>query len=1375
MILRKLRALFALLMRASITLLMISLVCLALYVSVGRQMTPQVADYKDWIEQRLTSEMGMPVRIGSLRGEWLQFAPRFVLEDVTLGEPAALSLQQVSLAPAITESVRQRRLVIANTSIDSLALDFLQQTNGAWQLSGFAGGTQAPDMELIFQLLTRLSRFSLRDTTLNFTDTAGDSTQLDQLQLDFQSQLGSHLLSVQAQVSDTAQPLTLEASLSGSSLAQLQGELYVNLPLADYRIFVPPLSSLDSNEGGNLDGLDLQSVAVQAQLWAELSQGQLTNLVLDTQGDVTLLSGQAGQGLRLNDLRVAGLYLTHEPGSNEWEAYADDVYFELDGAQWPTGDVSLSYQQGSRAQLRADAIELGMVSRILQALPLDEQVISEVAGFNPRGRLLNLNLQADFDAGTLTSARVATNIDDGALSSFRGVPSFWGVGGYAEMGFDATSGIGEGFVEVDSSDVSMHIPRLFDQVWDYGHVNGRVGVKVRTGADANIRLVSGIVVAESDIVTAHGQFATEIQMGEQRYIDLELKLGALQADVSRKTPYLPMAATAPRSAQPALNWVERAVLQGEGAGSGLIFRGRVQRGALPVERTLQMFYKVADGTLKFDPDWPALEELDGYVLISDNAVDIAASAGSTMGIKLDASAGTLRPNPSGGSWLNINGKGRGSAAHGLQYLQQTPVTASIGQTFSQWQAEGDTDITLALSIPLNVPDARTDIALDFSFSDNRLYIPEYELQLEALSGTLLYTDDNGIQSDALQATVMGEPIIANIRSSGFLTTGDALVNTERSTELTWSGATDIGTLTAWPGLPSAVLPVLSQFEGRLEYQAGISVPILSSASPASRYPSLMITTDLSGVESALPAPFMKPAEQASPMSIDLTFKPAGPALDLRWQDITQMNLEFADGLPTNGLIYLGPAGDGLRVRRINPAATGVELLGTVAHIDYAAWQQTLAVMFPPTAVMTSALASGGRRNLDWISAIQGTAELAVGQLTVAGEVFDQLNLSLRRDVDAWVMAVQGEDVRGTLAWPLAGNAPWQVNLDYLHLGEIPDDVPVEEPAQTDTVVAVAEDVASGDQTLQDLEDLPSVEFELPREDPLRALDPRTFPSMQLTLGQFTLNGADFGQWQFALSSDGSGAVFRDLQVNARGLSIGNEAAPAEFRWIFDGHNHRSVLNGQLTATDLAPVLSAYGYAPSLQSTSAVFESRLHWDGSPAFFSALGLSGDIDINVASGRFQQRAGVANSALRLISIINFDAVVRRLRFSDDFLRSGLSYDEISGQVNLSNGIVTIKDRLQIIGPASLFQVSGTLDLAQQTIDANLFITLPVSENIPWLSGLAVLNNLINWQLAVGVFLFDQIFGEQVDNLTSAQYTLKGPWDGVQPVLYQVFASGS
>jgi uncharacterized protein YhdP len=123
---------------------------------------------------------------------------------------------------------------------------------------------------------------------------------------------------------------------------------------------------------------------------------------------------------------------------------------------------------------------------------------------------------------------------------------------------------------------------------------------------------------------------------------------------------------------------------------------------------------------------------------------------------------------------------------------------------------------------------------------------------------------------------------------------------------------------------------------------------------------------------------------------------------------------------------------------------------------------------------------------------------------------------------------------------------------------------------------------------------------------------------------------------------------------------------------------------------------------------------------------------------------------------------------------VREGLAYVEIRGTVLLNEGVVTTRDRLQIIGPSSLFQLSGSVNLPEETIDGNLYITLPVSDNLPWVSGLAVLNNLINWQVAVGMFVLDQIFGDQVDSLTSAQYALEGPWDTLQPRLTQVFSTG-
>lgn len=1384
MILRTTRAVAASVLRALTILLLIMLVGLALYVSVGRQLAPRVTDYKDWLEQRLSQELGMSVSIGQLSGEWLQFTPRFVLQDVQLGDVAALQLQQVALTPALLESLQQGRLVIANTAIEALDISFNQLPDGRWQLAGLTGLGPAPDPEVIFQLLTRLTRLSLDDTRLQFTGSDGRRSALEQASLDLQSESGLHRLTIRADAPGSRGVLQVDAELTGAALTDLSGQLYVNLPLADYSVFMPDFAMAPDAVA------DVVAAEVAGELWVELTQGRANNLVFRGQGGLDIVSvpdalpgltiqpgqsSQPEQRLALDNMQIAGLHIQHEVERDIWTLYADDMTFEVGGQVWPAGDVALNFQPGAAAEVRFDVLDVGVASRVLTALPIDQRVIDELLGFNPRGQLQHLNLNASFADNMLTGIRLVSNIEQGAISAFRGAPSFWGVDGYAEFNFDVASASGDGFVEVDSPALSMHLPNLFNDIWNYDRVNGRVGFRVNAGPDGNIRIASGVMVVESDIVNARGQFATEIQFGDNRYIELEMKLGALQADVSRKTQYLPTAPTAPRSVQGVLEWVDDAVLAGDGAGSGLIFRGRVQRGAAPEERTLQMFYSVSDGTLKFDPAWPALEELDGFVLIDNGEVDITAQAGSTLGIDFNSSVASVRPNPGGGRWLTVSGQGRGSAAQGLQYLQQTPVTEGIAQYFSDWTAEGDTDIELALSIPLYIEGASPAVSLAFQFADNRLFIPEYDLQLDDVAGRLIYTDDEGLRSEGLTATALGNQISASIVADGLAAVAPAAVQqpeaaqSDRSTVLSWTSSAQPDALEQWSGFPAAIKPLLTQFDGEFLYNAELVLP--SGISAGAQYPRLHLQSDLANVAVSLPAPFAKAAEQTRAMDLQLEFRPDGPVVDLVWQDLLQMNLMVAGDLPQSGLIYLGPTTDGLRVRRLNPSAPGVEVLGALPRVDYAEWQQTFSQMFTSGAGI-SAASSGA---MSWISQLQGSAELSVGELVVAGENFEQLNASLHRAPDGWQLTLAGDDISGSIVYPLDSAAPWQIDLDYLHLGEAPEPEPepVPEPAIDPLALASAEPTASA--TEFNLEDFPTVEYELPREDPLAALDPRSFPAMQLSLGQLTLSGADFGAWNFDLDSDDSGAVFRNMQTTARGLSIGSAAAPAEFRWIYDGQVHRSVLNAQITATDLGPVLSAYGYAPSLQSSTAAFDARLHWDGSPAYFSALGLSGDIDIKINNGRFQQRAGVANSALRLISIINFDAVVRRLRFSDDFLRSGLSYDEISGRVNLSNGIVNIIDRLQIIGPASLFQVAGDLDLAEQTIDADLFITLPVSDNIPWLGGLAVLNNLINWQLAIGVFLFDRIFGEQVDNLTSAQYTLEGPWDTVEPKLYQVFASGS
>jgi uncharacterized protein YhdP len=70
-------------------------------------------------------------------------------------------------------------------------------------------------------------------------------------------------------------------------------------------------------------------------------------------------------------------------------------------------------------------------------------------------------------------------------------------------------------------------------------------------------------------------------------------------------------------------------------------------------------------------------------------------------------------------------------------------------------------------------------------------------------------------------------------------------------------------------------------------------------------------------------------------------------------------------------------------------------------------------------------------------------------------------------------------------------------------------------------------------------------------------------------------------------------------------------------------------------------------------------------------------------------------------------------------------------------------------------------------------MYITLPLSSNIPWLGLLGAISGTLNPSLAIGAYLFERIFGDQVDSLTTAQYRLQGPWEGLQPELEQAFST--
>ena len=93
---------FAALTRWGLGACALVLVLTALYVSIGRELTPLFAEYRIEVQNKARDALGMPLTIGSLEGSWSGMAPVLKAHDVMVGEGnSALRLDEVQMMPDV--------------------------------------------------------------------------------------------------------------------------------------------------------------------------------------------------------------------------------------------------------------------------------------------------------------------------------------------------------------------------------------------------------------------------------------------------------------------------------------------------------------------------------------------------------------------------------------------------------------------------------------------------------------------------------------------------------------------------------------------------------------------------------------------------------------------------------------------------------------------------------------------------------------------------------------------------------------------------------------------------------------------------------------------------------------------------------------------------------------------------------------------------------------------------------------------------------------------------------------------------------------------------------------------------------------------------
>ncbi len=1234
------------------------LVLAALYVSLGRELIPLVAEYRADVEAKARETVGMPLQIGGLEGRWSGMAPILLAHDVTVGEGAnALHLDQVRVVPDVWASLLARAVRIEHLELNGLKISLKEGPGGQWALEGLPIQQNQPlAPEQLLNRLQIVAQLSVLDSQITLQPIDHVPLTLTYVGLNLKTGIGRQRLDARLTLPD-GQPMamSLRSRIRADQWQEAEVDAYLSLPQSDWSKWLPERLTQQWN---------FSEIKAGGELWASWSKGALQNAAIRLNAPQINGAYAERKPIQINNLALNGYFQRSTEG---FHVVFDSLAMTLGETRWET---HLQLQQTATSEktqelwhLQADRFDLTPITPLLNALgPLPKDFATVVERLKVTGALRNVLIDVRPEATDDSKFSFAANLDRVGFDAYHGAPAARNVSG------SISGDLGQGELRMDSKDFSLHLDPIFAKPWQYIQANARLTWKLDQQGFTLIAPYLKVLGEEGKIA---GDFLIRLHFDHTQEDYMDLRVGLLEGDGRYTAKYLPQVLS------PALDeWLRTAILKGAVDEGFFQYQGSLNHDAIAAARSISLFFKVHDAELAFQPGWPHVGKVSGDVFIEDSGVRILASKGQLLDTQVSDIYVNIPHAPAGqNTHLFLDGAFAGGLGDGLKILQEAPI--GTGSTFAGWQGEGELQGSLKLDIPL-AKGEDPKIVVDFKTARSRLKLSDPELELTQLKGDFRFDSAKGLSGQNITAQAFERPISAQIYANG--SPG------KFNTRVTASGQVAVKKLTDWLKVTQP-LPV----SGTIPYQLQLNLDGADSQ--------LMVSSSLKGVAVDLPAPFGMTAAQGRDTVFRMTLQGPERRYWFDYGDLADFTYaapsgNFADG---RGELFLG-SGSALL-----PGDKGLRIRGVLSELDVEPWKALIdryAGQDP----------GGSAKQL-----LSG-ADFKVDKLSGFGTTLDQARLQLNRKPTAWALQLDSQQAKGSVGIPDAKSAPIAINLQSVRL-PAPD---------------------------------PKVQADENAPDPLASVDPTKIPALDINIDQL-YQGTDLvGAWSLKVRPIAKGIAFNSMNLGLKGMQLQGAGG-----WEGVAGASSSWYKGRLEGKNLGDVLKGWGFAPTVTSEEFHMDIDGRWPGSPAWVGPKRYSGSLDATLRKGQFVEVEGGAQ-ALRVFGLLNFNSIGRRLRLDfSDLFGKGLSYDRVKGLLVASNGVYVTREPIILTGPSSNLELNGTLDLVGDRVDANLLLTLPLTNNLP-------IAALIVGAPAVGgaLFLIDKLIGDRVARFASVKYTIKGPW---------------
>jgi uncharacterized protein (TIGR02099 family) len=971
----RLTRILAALTRWGLGLCALVLVLMALYVSLGRELTPLVAEYRAEVETKASEALGMPLQVGELQGSWSGFAPILSAHDVTVGDGAnALHLEKVRVVPDLWASLLARDVRIAHLELNGLKISLKEGEDGQWALEGLPVKDDQPlDPEQLLNRMQMIQRLAVLDSQVTLQAFGESPLTLTYVGLSLKTGAVRQRLDARLTLPD-GQPvaMSLRTRIRASEWKNGEAEAYVSLPQSDWSKWLPERLTQQWN---------FSEIKAGGEVWVTWGQGTLQSAAVRMNAPQLNGAYAERKPVKISNLALNGYFQRNADGVL---VTLDSLAMNLGESRWETHlqlkQTAASDKSEELWHLQADRLDLTPLTPLLNALaPLPEGVATVVDRLKVTGGLRNVLLDIKPNATDDSRFSFAANLDQVGFDAYHGAPAARNVTG------SISGDLGHGELRMDSKDFMLHLDPIFAKPWQYIQANARLTWKLDKDSFTLIAPYLKVLGEEGKIA---GDFLIRLYFDDTREDYMDLRVGMVDGDGRYTAKYLPTVLS------PALDeWLRTAILKGAVDQGFFQYQGSLNHGAAETDRSISLFFKVHDAELAFQPGWPHVSKVTGDVFVEDSGVRILASKGQLLDTQVSDIYVNIPHVPQGqNSHLFLDGGFAGGLGDGLKILQQAPI--GTAETFAGWEGEGDLQGKLKLDIPL-AKGEEPKILVDFKTAKSRLKLPEPPLELTQLKGDFRFDSTKGLSGQNITARAFDKPVNAQIFADG----REGKLNTR----VVASGQVEVKKLTDWLSVTQP-LPV----SGVIPYQLQLTLDGADSQ--------LMVNSGLKGVAIDLPAPFGITADVGRDTTFRMTLQGAERRYWVNYGELANFTFaaptgNFAEG---RGELFLGN-GDA-----VLPGAKGLRIRGVLSELDVGPWQDLVSKY-------------AGQDPGGSAKQLLSSADFKVGKLSALGTTLDQASVQLNRKPSAWALQLDSQQVKGSASIPDAKAAPLVINLQYVRL------------------------------------------------------------------------------------------------------------------------------------------------------------------------------------------------------------------------------------------------------------------------------------------------------------------------------------------------------